>query len=80
MSFARLASLAQIGELARRLHDYMYTSLEMHREREFLGKTIQTGSSRSVKEFMRSQKHVKHHSYLVCNEANFLLGEHKIAI
>ena len=31
-------------------------------------------------EFMRSEKHVKHHSYLMCNEANFLLGEHKIAI
>ena len=28
-------------------HDY--TLLEMHREREFLGKTIQTGSSRSVR-------------------------------
>ena len=26
-----------------------YTLLEMHREREFLGKTIQTGSSRSVR-------------------------------
>ena len=31
-------------------------------------------------EFMRSEKYVKHHSYLICNEANFLLGEHKIPI
>ena len=60
-------------------HDY--TSLEMHREGEFLGKTIQTGSSREFsEEFMRSEKHVRHHSYLMCNEANFLLGEHKITI
>ena len=29
-------------------------------------------------EFMRSEKHVKHHSYLICNEANFLLGEDKL--
>ena len=31
-------------------------------------------------EFMRLEKDVKHHSYLMCKEANFLLGEHKIAI
>ena len=54
-------------------HDH--TLPEMHWEREFLRKTIQTGSSREFsEEFMRSEKHVRHHSYLMCNEANFLLG------
>ena len=45
-------------------------SLENNTDRKFL----------FSEEFMRSEKHVKHHSYLMCNEANFLLGEHKIAI
>ena len=56
------------------------TSLEMHREKEFLEKNDTDRKFPFSEEFMRSEKHVKHHSYLVGNEANFLLGEHKIAI
>ena len=72
---------AIVGLACEQSNYHDYTLPEMHREREFLGKTIYTVRKFPFsEEFMRSEKHVKHHSYLMCNEANFLLGEHKIAI
>ena len=63
-------------------HDY--TLPEMHREKVEKGISRENYTDRKFfpfsEEFMRSEKHVKHHSYLMCNEANFLLGEHKITI
>ena len=64
-----------------RYHLAMTITLAGNPPGNFSGKTILTGSAFSVENSCsRRSKHVKHHSYLMCSEANFLLGEHKIAI
>ena len=63
------------------MHLAMTITLAGNPPGNFSGKTILTESAFSVENSCsRRSKHVKHHSYLMCNEANFLLGEHKIAI